>query len=70
MTEVSTIQIMVCEDAINRMKQAKDQKSEAAFALEKNKLLDALAILKTADLPTYTKYSRYSEVTFHSDAQI
>ena len=66
MTEFTVIQTKVCEDTIGRMKQAKKQKHEADFDLEKSKLLDVLAILKTADLSIYAKYSKYGEMTFHT----
>lgn len=67
MTEFSRIQTKVCEDTIERMKQARKRKCEADFYLEKSKLLDALEILKTVDHSTHAKYSKYSGMTFHTD---
>lgn len=64
MTEFPLIQIKVCEDAIRRMEQAQKQKDEAAFELEKEKLLNVLAMLKTADSKNYRKYSKYGEMEF------
>lgn len=67
MTEFPAISAKVCADLTGRMKQARKQKDEAAFALEKSKLLEVLAILKTADFFVYTKYSKYGEMAFYSE---
>ncbi|MBI1888130.1 MAG: hypothetical protein HYS19_07130 [Nitrosomonadales bacterium] len=68
MTEFPLIQTRVCEDVIRRMVQAKKQKDKAVFDLEKEKLLDVLAILKAADTNNYKKYSKYGEMEFQSDS--
>ena len=67
MIKFPAIQTKVCEDTIRRMQQAQLQKNKVAFELEKNKLLDSLAILKTGSFSTYKKYFKFGELTFNSD---
>ncbi len=64
--DFTEIQIKVCQDTIHRMEQAKEQKNEAAFNLEKVRLFEVLEIIRTADPSTYAEYSKISEITFHT----
>ena len=66
MTKYTEIQIKVCQDTIHHMEQAKKQKNEAAFNLEKGRLFDALEIIKSVDTITYAEYSQFSEMMFHT----
>lgn len=65
MTDFAEIQIKVCQDAIHRMEQANKQNNEAAFNLEKSRLIDVLEIIKPVDPHTYLEYSKFSEMQFH-----
>lgn len=64
MTEFIEIQIKVCEGLIRRMEVAIRQNHEVHFNSEKQKLIDVLSIIRTADPAMYEKYSKYASMTF------
>lgn len=64
MTEFIEIQIKVCEDLVRRMEEAIRQNHEVQFNSEKQKLIDVLSNLRTADPAMYEKYSKYTSMMF------